>query len=282
MDIRKKVNTALFVNQPGELFPLQILLAEDNYINQKVGFQFLQRIGYEPDLAGNGLEVLDRLQGKRYDIILMDMNMPEMNGEETTRAIRTRMPIGKQPYIIALTGDAMEETSYYISLGMDDHLSKPIQVNKLKQALHKAIQKNRNALLPANENNEVEIKSDKKFFRSIDRQSLSMFWDGLGDEAEKMQAELIGMFLQSTPERLKLIYQQLKTNDCESIYHLAHTLKGESRTFGANRFSDFCKDLERMAKERDLTRAPAIFAEVEAEYLRVSLELGEILLDINK
>jgi CheY-like chemotaxis protein/HPt (histidine-containing phosphotransfer) domain-containing protein len=281
MENRKKGTTAPFFNQPGELFPLQILLAEDNFINQKVGLQFLQRMGYMADLAGNGLEVMDRLREKKYDIILMDMVMPEMDGEETTRYIRTHMPPEKQPYIIALTG-TVEDANRFISMGMDDYLSKPIQVSKLIQAIQKAIQKSGKPFFPISSYDNIETKPTKKNFQAIDRQSLSIFWEGLGDEAEKMQAELIGMFLQTTPERLKTLYHQLKMNDAESLYHLAHTLKGESKTFGANRFSDLCKELERMARERELNRAPAIFAQVETEYQKVALELGEILLEISK
>jgi signal transduction histidine kinase/DNA-binding response OmpR family regulator len=282
MGLRKKGITAPFVNQPGELFPLQILLAEDNFINQKVGLQFLQRMGYQPDLAVNGLEVLNRLKEKKYDIILMDMVMPEMNGEETTRNIRAQLPAEKQPYIIALTAGSVEEANSYLAMGMDDYLSKPIQLNVLKQSIHKAIQKSKTPFFPVNDAGSDKAKPSKKIFRAIDRNSLSMFWEGLGEESEKMQAELIGMFLQTTPERLKLLYHQLKMNDAESLYHLAHTLKGESMTFGANRFSEFCKELERMAKERNLSRAPAIYAQVETEYQKVALELGEILLEINK
>jgi signal transduction histidine kinase/DNA-binding response OmpR family regulator len=279
---RKKNVTSPFFIQPADLYPLQILLAEDNLINQKVGCQFLQRMGYQPDLAANGREVLEKLREKDYDIILMDMVMPEMNGEETTHWIRTELPQEKQPYIIALTADSQDEISSYQSRGMDDYICKPIQVSKLKYAIQIAIQKGKQPFFLVGSELSNSSRSASKRFQSIDRQALSLFWDGLGDEAEKMQIELIGMFLQSTPERIKKLYELLKMNESEPIYHLAHTLKGESKTFGANRFSEFCKELERMAKERDLDRAPAVFASLESEYQKVALELGEILLELNE
>jgi CheY-like chemotaxis protein/HPt (histidine-containing phosphotransfer) domain-containing protein len=281
-ETKKKTVTAPFTSQPAELYPLQILLAEDNLINQKVGVQFLQRMGYQPDLALNGREVIEKVKKKDYDVILMDMVMPEINGEEAAHWIRSEVPQEKQPYLIALTADTQEEMSGFQSIGMDDYLYKPVQVSKLKQAIQRAILNGKKPVYPIGNGSSDPSKSASSSFKSIDRLALSIFWDGLGDEAEQIQAELIGMFLQSTPERIKKLYELLKKNEAEPIYHLTHTLKGESKTFGANRFSDLCKEMEQMAKERDLTRGPVVYAKLESEYLKVALELGEILLEINK
>jgi signal transduction histidine kinase/CheY-like chemotaxis protein/HPt (histidine-containing phosphotransfer) domain-containing protein len=280
---KKKGVTSPFFNQPGEIYPLQILLAEDNLINQKVGLHLLQRLGYQADLAENGLVVLEMTRKNDYDVIFMDVVMPEMNGEDVTRVIRQEFSTFKQPYIIALTANALEDdNSRFISSGMDDYISKPVQIGKLKQVLQKAIQKRRNSFFSAADLHFNESVFTSDTVSAIDRNTLDLFWTGLGEETDKMQAELITMFLQNTPERLKQLYQLLKLNDSESLYHLAHTLKGESKTFGANRFSDLCKKLEKMAKEHDLTKAPAIYAEVETEYKKVAMELGEILLEISK
>ncbi len=119
-----------------EQFPLRILLAEDNLINQKVALHTLGRLGYKSDVAGNGLEVLEAVAKRNYDVILMDMNMPEMDGAEATQMIRKRFPRGQQPVIIALTADAMQgDRERCLQAGMDNYISKPLRVEELKQVL---------------------------------------------------------------------------------------------------------------------------------------------------
>jgi len=121
---------------PGKQHPLRILLAEDNIINQKVAVRFLERLGYLPDVAANGLEVLDAIRQRAYDVILMDVQMPEMDGIETTQHIRTSLPPHQQPYIIAMTAHAMEgDREWCLEAGMDDYTCKPIVINDLVQKL---------------------------------------------------------------------------------------------------------------------------------------------------
>jgi CheY-like chemotaxis protein len=119
--------------------PLRILLAEDNIINQKVALRILQRLGYYADLAENGLAVLEAVEHKDYDVILMDVQMPEMNGIDATRRVRATLPAARQPYIIALTADAF--ASYQtecIASGMNAYITKPIRVDELVAALQQA------------------------------------------------------------------------------------------------------------------------------------------------
>ncbi len=116
--------------------PLQILLAEDNVINQRVALRILQRLGYQADLAENGLAVLAALRNKRYDVILMDVQMPEMNGIDATRRIRAELPPQHQPHIIALTADAIVGyQTECLASGMDGYVTKPIRINELVGAL---------------------------------------------------------------------------------------------------------------------------------------------------
>ena len=118
--------------------PLKILLAEDNIVNQKVALGILKRNGYIADVAANGLEVLDALKRQPYDVILMDCNMPEMDGVTATRRIREVWPSQLQPTIIALTADAMDQhKEAYLAAGMDDYLSKPFRVADLTAALER-------------------------------------------------------------------------------------------------------------------------------------------------
>ncbi|MCA9944665.1 MAG: response regulator [Anaerolineales bacterium] len=118
---------------------LRILLAEDNRINQKVGLRMLAKFGCRADVAANGLEVLDALVRQPYDIVLMDINMPEMDGVETTQLIIERYG-EKRPYIIALTANALAgDREVYLESGMDDYLSKPIKLEVLLHILQKAV-----------------------------------------------------------------------------------------------------------------------------------------------
>jgi signal transduction histidine kinase/DNA-binding response OmpR family regulator len=118
---------------------LRILLAEDNAFNQKVALHMLERIGYQADLATNGEEVLESLNHTVYDVILMDVQMPRMDGLKTTRAIRARGADVPQPYIIAMTANAMQgDREKCLNAGMDDYISKPVQVKKLRSVLERA------------------------------------------------------------------------------------------------------------------------------------------------
>jgi signal transduction histidine kinase/ActR/RegA family two-component response regulator len=118
--------------------PLRILLAEDNIVNQKVALRLLDRMGYRADLAANGLEVIDALERQDYDVILMDIQMPEMDGLETSRQITTRWAGKNRPAIIAMTASAMEgDREAALAAGMDDYVTKPIRVEELVGALSK-------------------------------------------------------------------------------------------------------------------------------------------------
>lgn len=115
--------------------PLRILLAEDNIINQKLAIRILENMGYRVDVAANGLEVLDALQRQKYDLIFMDVQMPEMDGLECTRAINERWMRSDRPKIIAMTANAMEEDRRIcLDAGMDCYISKPIRLNDLQEA----------------------------------------------------------------------------------------------------------------------------------------------------
>jgi PAS domain S-box-containing protein len=121
--------------------PLRILLAEDNVVNQKLAVRLLHQMGYRTDLASNGLETIDSLERQTYDVVLMDVQMPEMDGLEATRQIR-RLATITQPHIIAMTANAMEDDrEICLAAGMDDYVSKPIRVNELVGALLKAERK---------------------------------------------------------------------------------------------------------------------------------------------
>jgi PAS domain S-box-containing protein len=116
---------------------LRILLAEDNLINQKVAMRMLERLGYRADIAADGLQVLKALQGRTYDVVLMDVQMPEMDGLETTKRIRKSEAC--QPYIIAMTAHAMKgDREVCLEAGMDDYVSKPVRMEELREAIERS------------------------------------------------------------------------------------------------------------------------------------------------
>jgi CheY-like chemotaxis protein len=122
----------------GSRFPLHILLAEDNLTNQKVALRMLNRLGYAADVAANGVEAVRAVHAQRYDVVLMDIQMPEMDGLEATRQIRTNLALAYQPYIIAMTAAAMQlDREKCLEVGMDDFLAKPARLEDLAKALRR-------------------------------------------------------------------------------------------------------------------------------------------------
>jgi CheY-like chemotaxis protein len=130
----------------GELairFPLRILLAEDNLVNQKVAVRILKRLGYDATVAANGLEVLEAVRHEHFDVVFMDVQMPEMDGLEATRTIRKEETILRKPHIIAMTAAATQlDRDKCLEAGMDDFVAKPVRLEDIAQALQRHVQTN--------------------------------------------------------------------------------------------------------------------------------------------
>jgi CheY-like chemotaxis protein len=123
----------------GKRHPLRILLAEDNVVNQKLALRLLQQMGYRADVASNGVEAIESLQRQVYDVVLMDVQMPEMDGLDATRAICAKWGPKERPRIVAMTANAMQgDREACIGAGMDDYVTKPIRVESLVEALAQA------------------------------------------------------------------------------------------------------------------------------------------------
>lgn len=132
----KTKSTTSVDNNLSEDYPLKILLAEDNLVNQKVALLNLKKLGYQGDVAANGLEVIEALERQHYDLILMDVQMPEMDGLEATKLIRDT--VSPQPYVVAMTANAMQgDRQMCINAGMDEYISKPIKIEELETVLKK-------------------------------------------------------------------------------------------------------------------------------------------------
>ncbi len=115
---------------------MDILIVEDNLVNQKVAMHILGKMGYHPQLANNGLEAVNAIRNNRFDLVFMDVQMPEMDGLTATRFIRANFTI--QPYIVAMTANAMaEDRDICLQAGMDDYLSKPMKLNEMIAVIEK-------------------------------------------------------------------------------------------------------------------------------------------------
>ncbi len=131
--------TSVLEHALNEKYPLDVLLAEDNVVNQKVALLILERLGYRADVAASGQEVVDAVQRQHYDVILMDVHMPEMDGIEATYQVLRLLPPAQHPYIVAMTAAAMQEDRDRCrAVGMHSFISKPVKVEELVDALTSA------------------------------------------------------------------------------------------------------------------------------------------------
>jgi CheY-like chemotaxis protein/HPt (histidine-containing phosphotransfer) domain-containing protein len=246
---------------------LRLLVAEDNAVNRRVALALLGKLGYRADVVENGREVVDALERKPYDVVLMDVQMPELDGLEATRRIRARFPPGEGPTIIATTANAMEaDREECFAAGMDDHLSKPIRVDELSRALARC--------RPLTEARERATATDDSTMRSeqaVDGAALDTLASSLGggDEGWAVVGELIDAFLEDAPTEIATLRSAVERGDAAEARRVAHTLKSNGATFGAQAFSELCRKLEARGRQGGLDEAPALLEQAEAEWGRL-------------
>ncbi|MFQ5614037.1 MAG: response regulator, partial [Anaerolineae bacterium] len=247
----------------GERHPLRILLAEDNVVNQKVALNLLKRLGYRADVAGNGLEVLEALERQTYDVVLMDVQMPDMDGLEATQQILERWPGDERPRIIAMTANAMDgDRQKCLDVGMDDYISKPVRVEELVEALEKCPAGANGHAPPALPANFEAPVASPPASSAVDLAVLGQVRDMIGDEF----SDLIAIFLDDTPYVLATMKEALARNDVDALQRTAHTLKSSSATFGAMALSTLCFELESLCQAGSLDGAANRVAQIEAAY----------------
>ncbi len=243
---RQAPATTQFDPDMGRRFPLRILLAEDNATNQKLALRLLARMGYRADVAANGLEALQALERQTYDVVLMDMQMPEMDGLETTRHIHQRWPGEQHPYVIAMTANAMEgDREMCLAAGMDDYISKPIRVEALIQALERG---SADVYLRRIDRDTDQAQGGKETAGTVsqgylDPAALDNLRDTTGGDPAFL-AELIDTFLEDAPPLLNNLQQALGKEDAAGVRLAAHSLKSNGADFGATTFSALCQQLE--------------------------------------
>ena len=238
----------------GERHPLRILLAEDNVVNQKVASLLLQRLGYRVDIAANGLEVLEAVTRKEYDVVLMDVQMPEMDGLEATRRLRAQAPLRGKPRVIAMTANAMhEDKKECLAAGMDDFVAKPIRIEELVAALTRSALGRPRPLstvrLPA-VRPPVEPILDEEAFERI-RLVASL-------DEENPLATLVDDFVRDSRRNLEDMGAALGAGDLRTLERLAHNLKGSAGMLGAMRLARRSADVERAARESQREGLPRL------------------------
>jgi CheY-like chemotaxis protein len=251
----------------GRQWPLRILLAEDNATNQKLTLTVLGRLGYRADVAANGLEVLQALSRQVYDVVLMDIQMPEMDGLEATRRLRRDLPQAQQPHVIAMTANAMQgDREMCLAAGTDDYVSKPIRIGELVGVL-KASHPLNGASAPA-----AEAPPEPAV---LDQAALEGLLSLLGGEFANL-AQLIDSFLEEAPRLLAELNQAVAGGDAAAVRRVAHSLKSNGADFGAVAFAALCKELEGMGRAGELAGAAGLAARLGAEYVKVAAALQAV------
>jgi PAS domain S-box-containing protein len=231
---------------------LRLLVAEDNAVNSQLALAMLAKLGYEADVVENGREVLDALERGMYDVVLMDVQMPELDGLEATRRIRERFGAGHGPTIIAMTANAMEgDREECLAAGMDDYLSKPIRVDELSGALARC----------------RPVRAEE----ALDHAALEALVSSLGggEEARDAVRELVDTFLEDADTQMATLRGAVERGDADTARRAAHTLKSNGATFGAGPFAELCRKLEELGRAGDLDGAPELLARAEEEWARV-------------
>lgn len=249
----------------------KVLLAEDNPVNQEVATAMLHRIGLQHKVAANGQEALELLAEDNFDLILMDCQMPVMDGFEATARIRQKeSEYGsiKQP-IIALTANAIVgDREMCLEKGMDDYLSKPFSIEQLHEILSRwLLQWDANAgeeqNAPASPATPLEI--DKKV---IDQ--LKVLGDGLLER-------VIQLFNESSPSLLETMQNAIEAGDTNLLYKTAHSVKNSAANLGVTVLTDQCRDLEARARQGNLEGVVELLANIKESYAQASIALSGYL-----
>jgi len=269
--------------------PLRILLTEDNVTNQKVALLLLKKMHYTADVAANGLEAVQAVSRQQYDVILMDVQMPEMDGFQATQQIRLRND-PHRPYIIAMTAHAMRGyREKCLEAGMDDYVTKPVRPEELAAALLRCPHQHSNVgaepkiesqqpillTLPAQPIENKVIDTSGKI-KELNQQIRAALESLVGDD-EELSAELIQTYLEGSTALTTDLQAAVTENNPKKMEHAAHSLKSSSASLGATQLAELAKQLEKQGRDGDMTNAATKAAGLLQEYHAVSQALRQIL-----
>jgi PAS domain S-box-containing protein len=244
-----------------EKFPLQILVVDDGLVNQKLASYMFAKLGYEIDLASNGCECIKKLSTKPYDVILMDMQMPEMDGLSATKIIRKDLTQQSQPWIVALTANALtEDREKCLAAGMDDYISKPVRMPEVIRAFEKFLEAKKVEKLeistkisasfsPSGEPDLPAI--DMSYFQMLHSQDLPTT-DNQTYLSIDEGYEILGLIIDDTNATFQTMQSAMQQKDLAQISFSVHSLKSIGLMFNAMAFVKLCVDLEAMAKSNQL------------------------------
>jgi signal transduction histidine kinase/CheY-like chemotaxis protein len=232
----------------GEQAP-RILLAEDDPINQQVILHLLHKLGYQVDLVRDGDLALEAFEQRRHDVVLLDIQMPSMDGLEVARAIRQRWPSGRQPALVAITANVAEGArEACISAGMDDYIGKPIQMAELMQVIEMHQLRSRPATPIDSSSAEIQIDW-------LQQSAHAHSHVNVGDSIRKVSLlpaqnitrqlpDLVGRFLEDSADLLNVMQSAAVLGDLRALQRAAHRLKSSSALMGAPTLSELCDQLE--------------------------------------
>jgi len=244
-----------------------VLLVEDYPVNQMVATRMLERSGYRVDAVNNGREAVEAVSNIPYGAVLMDVQMPEMDGYEATAEIRRREESGRHTPIIAMTADAMQgDRERALASGMDDYLAKPVKHEELETVLERWI--------PHPEQESLEQMSDGAAEANEDAPALDLSVlesrrgpqrDG---EPDKL-ARIVGLFIDDVPLRLEELRQAVESGEAQKVEETAHMLKGGTGYMGAVQMAKICARIQGLGASGELSHVPELLDELEAEFKRI-------------
>jgi PAS domain S-box-containing protein len=251
--------------------PLRILLAEDNVVNQKVALRLLAQMGYRADVAANGLEAIEAVERQTYDVVLMDVQMPELDGFEASREINRRWPAAR-PRIVAMTANAMQgDRELCVAAGMDDYVAKPIRVEELVAALERspAHRDAASAAGPAERAAPAATAIDRAVFERL-----------VATTGGPFVAVLIDTFGEDARELLAALRRALAATDRDAFRRAAHSLKSTAESLGATGLAALAREIEATARAGSLDGAAGRLERLTEHYERAASALGELRRDL--
>lgn len=247
---------------------LHILLAEDNLINQKVAQRVLEKWGHSVRTVNDGKKALDILESQSFDMVLMDVEMPELDGLQATAVLRKReQGTGRRVPVVAMTAHAMKgDRERCLAAGMDGYVSKPVRATDLYDVME-SLTSPRETDAAARDASDSDV--DRPFF---DRARALHYVSG----SEQLLMEIAAVFLEHTPKVLAEIRVAITSRDSKTLERAAHTLKGSASIFGADAATAVAQELENLGRAGRVDDAKAICATLESEVARLSYALAEI------